>query len=659
MVHPEAIKILESWAKFSNYDPDQTRFNLLSNAYHLNRCNKKLTQINEEFDPTGITGVLYAKNVFYQLLKSTDVKLYDVVSDTDTLKSALEMWDMFNGEYVSNIEQMFFNAISSMVIKATGRQLIGSDDEDNSRKILLDSVDKVVEELMNCNVDLFTKGGKFKLLTNISTKIHVFDSIAECLLSINNSQDGVYVCYVTDGGSVDGHFGFYMKSNGNLLSINERLDEAYAGSHSHRRNLRYIEDKKYNLFPYNYVIDFLGSTDYKGYYTKHVINMDKLALFELGPDGYLPLIIAIMLLNNKYNDMDLDIPVKYVDSLMPVNLPKLNENVTALIPVNGNSLTLSHKTFKASFTSEDVRTASIAHKFDYRRAKGAHYKETGGFSDNGVLANMCGAGFEVNVDELLRSSTHISGLLGDGDPIHENNPEFVGTQKRMEMQAYMNGRSKLAEYIRDKIFEEFQACGGSKFIRNWVDNCIKSNQSKIVDKMIEKCWRLKNIKGEYNSSGMGVALGHGLMDSISIFEGDYPYGYNVPYEHILNSSNGRRNSEERHICPITGCSANIWCVIRFRHYTEMEELFGCEVPKILKGWNRLGHRSCTNTILNAHDPVEEVGTPFEEDELRRNSRYKDLSRYDRIPTSFNYAIGLSKRGLNKLMKQYVPDYKQE
>jgi len=83
---------------------------------------------------------------------------------------------------------------------------------------------------------------------------------------------------------------------------------------------------------------------------------------------------------------------------------------------------------------------------------------------------------------------------------------------------------------------------------------------------------------------------------------------------------------------------------------QLEILCGCEVPKIVKGWNIDGHFGDGNSILDATDMVTKVGTTFEKYE---SNRYKELyDEHDAVRFDFKFSIGYSKRGLKQILKKY-------
>ena len=83
-------EILNKWAEYSNYDPEQHSFNLLSSNYEMHRASKRATAINA-FDETGKLAVLYLKEVFTQICAQSSVKLLDYLKEPDGLREHVEM----------------------------------------------------------------------------------------------------------------------------------------------------------------------------------------------------------------------------------------------------------------------------------------------------------------------------------------------------------------------------------------------------------------------------------------------------------------------------------------------------------------------------------------------------------------------------------------
>ena len=129
------------------------------------------------------------------------------------------------------------------------------------------------------------KGGVISNVQNVSTKLHIFNTLAECLINIENAQDGIYFCFISASNSSDCFFAFFLKSNGNIISVNDRIDEAYIGQHGNSRNGRWTEQKVDGIFPYDYIFNY-SQHDYKGYASKYEINEEKLDLYNLAVVPY-------------------------------------------------------------------------------------------------------------------------------------------------------------------------------------------------------------------------------------------------------------------------------------------------------------------------------------------------------------------------------------
>ena len=115
----EPFEILQKWGKYSDFDPDRKRFNLLSGEYTLHRCNTYIQQLSE-YDPTGALAVIYAKNICRQFMQESRVTLFDVVSDQDMFVESIEMWKTFCSGEVLVIENGFLDGINHLVTQVVG-----------------------------------------------------------------------------------------------------------------------------------------------------------------------------------------------------------------------------------------------------------------------------------------------------------------------------------------------------------------------------------------------------------------------------------------------------------------------------------------------------------------------------------------------------------
>lgn len=677
------IEILNKWAEYTNYDPDQTRFNLMNGEWEVHRCNNNI-QLISEYDPTGALSVMYAKSVCRKILQERRVCVFDAVSNPELLRESAEMWAIFDGKDVTAIEDRFVDTLDVIVRQIAGKQMLGERDRDAEKDALLRSVVAVVEELSKCNVDLFLRGGELKPIQKYSTHIHVFARVAECLLALEQADDGMYLCYVNNSGSADGYFGFYLKSNGNILSINERVNEAYPGQHKNSRNGRWSEEKKFRLFPYDYMFSY-GDYDYKGYARNHIIDEEKLAFFNLTPEAYMPLVLAMVMLNTKYaNTSTAEMPLKYTDAMLPVNAPELESSGTSLAVIQNSLVAQNHKALDIHMTSEDIITAAPAAKYNWSTNKKASYLETGTFIVGGnIFAELYGAGFELDAGRMLEANPHLKRLpTGNHKADDTPNAEFVGTEQRMGMAAYAQARQQFAEYIRSRIFEEYLAYGGVDAVKKWWKGAVRASRKTVIQMCVEKY--LKEKSGEENNvyaRGWKDASGNPL--SFISFTEDTKAEAHAKYhpweDYFLNEPHGYRGSypDGKWLCCLNSrYTANMMFSFDFENWEQLAMLVGGScLPKIVRGWKnqRLGSG---NPLLDATDSVGYIGTPFERGEIYRNRRlwtrqmwsdyyWRHCQEYRDWPTrepdgevlpqspeyDFSFAVGFSRREFKKLLAE--------
>ena len=218
------MDVLEKWAVYSKYDREQTRFNLMNMEYKFHTIGKQVEKLLAEYDSTGMLAVLYVKRQFELMLTDAKISLLDVLVNPNSYKDEKEMYAMFNEDVVVKAENEFIGKLNQIYLHVTKDKLIGENKEQKQQ--ILDSIGNVVNSINKCKVDMFAKGGRIKAVTHIDTQLHVFNTLAECLLTVEKAEDGIYFCFISAGDSADCFFSFFFKSNGTIISVNDRIDEA-------------------------------------------------------------------------------------------------------------------------------------------------------------------------------------------------------------------------------------------------------------------------------------------------------------------------------------------------------------------------------------------------------------------------------------------------
>lgn len=646
------IKILDEWAKYSEYDPEQRQFNLCSANYEFHQTGKKIEEILSEYDPTGAFAVIKAKLSFESVLKNSKINVFEVVSNPDTLSEERKMYELFQSKEVKEVEKNLLEKINSIYISATGDKLIGELKQEDAAPILFECIDGVTNQMKGCQRDLYKKGGVIKPIHYISTKINVFPTLSVCLTSLERAKDGLYICYIDEGGSADGYFGFFFVNNGNIFSVNDRVDEAVQGMHGHSRNARWTEEKKNNIFPYSLLS--YGEYDYLGYATQYRIDAGGLSFDMLQQKDLYPLIIAIVLLSGKYVGKEIEEPLKYVDSLLPENYDLLPECNFALMKTEPGSIVAGHQRLDFFFEVDKILNGSYSAEFDY--GSSGRRGDTGYFKNiNQYMVDLWGRGFQYSAQDLMKSDSGNVALLIDKEKKNDLPPaEFIGTEKRMRTQAYYRVRKKLAEYMREQIHEAWIRGGGHAAVMAWYQKALENNRETLIE--LALLWYAGYVNQYNENFGLNYSL---RCDEIIVSYQEKDIYPNEVRHGIYNGTVKTERYKESYLClqnPAT--PANTFISFKPMNWHGIEVLAGTELPDIVKGWMYHRH-SVGNSNLDITDAVEEVGTPYDDNVAREiydeRDTWLDPERRNIMYCNgfaFVCVMGFSKRGLNHLMKEH-------
>lgn len=661
--------IIKSWLKYAEYNPEKAQHNLFSIDYEFHKVCETVKKVLP-YDPEGIFSLLYIKSAFARLMKEAKVSAFDVLSTPEFLHEEIEMWQMFHSDVVTNAENQLCVSFNELLAKITPNKMIGQSNRAEELNTIMQSIEVVVESLPRCNEDLFKRGGLIQPITHFSPKIHLFDRLSECLLAIEVAPDGMYLCYIDNGGTADGYFSYFIKSNGTILSVNESVKEAFPGEHKGRRNARWSEKKQYDLFPYAFIFSY-AKHDYKGIATEHHIDEEMLSFHKMEPEAYMPLVISFLMLNVRYTNMDpSSMRQKYVDALLPVNLALPTPGTAELMVPSDSQLALIHESLTIDLTEEDVLGNKKGQSFDwkFRDEKDPEYPhdeyghfypdkrdlDSFGYIDaSNFFIKLYGEGFKLDHCRLLEADPHLKRLTSTelAETSETPNVEFVGTQRKMELIAYMRSREQLAEYLKDRIFEEYTRFGGVQAMKDWWRLTLIDNKEKAID----LC--LKSLTEDASQIPDGITIRH-QTDSKGRPTLDLEEAWRISHPYNQPKAVDWRGIPIGPDFKCCECStkATEFFVFRFEDWKSIQSFVGEEsVPKILKGWHSRGHNVLGNSILCVTDAVTGVGTPFEYNESTYNPRYNKLrdetGRLVDTQLTFSFWIGFSKRVWNRIKKE--------
>lgn len=639
-MEPICLNILEAWTKYVDYNKNQTKFNLSTWDLTYHRSTEKLQHIINDYDESGLIAVSTIKQVFYDTTKKSSVKMYDLFTNPEGMKKHIEMYNLFQSKELIEAEDRYIDALDNLVHQIIGKKLIGKSNKDEFKDKVFGYTESVLNALDKCHTEFYKKSGNdIGNITKFTTKICVFKTLAECLITLDKNDDGMYLCYIDVDHSADGYFGFFIKSNGNLFSLNERVPEAFRGQHKNSRNARWTEGKADEIFPYEFVFSF-DKFDYLGYSTQYDLNEDKLSFFELEEDAYLPLLIGMIFTAKKFAGKSTsEYEIYYTDSLLNVNIPRITADKNELMVLSNNELVIATNLIDLSIDYNKLMNGKIFDEFSNREICS---------NNNGqIFVDLYGQGFTPT--SPLSMETYLT--KSDADFV----PEIVATKSKLRAAVVYDLRDQLSTYIKDKMLEEFNSFGGIKAVDKWYEEALKAKLDKIKELAVNTYVEVKTgkrrgdcSKNRCLSSGYDVNLVE--KPRVSFYEGGCGYASVILNEH---EGNGLMYDLDN------GSACSMLFVFYFATYKDIEDFLECEVPKIMKGWENHRHGYSCNPLLNMNDRVEGIGTPFEY-HPSMNKRYGNV--FNGPYRTFSFAIGFSKRGftaLAKKLKIQIKDLKRE
>lgn len=648
-----SVDVLNKWIEVTNYDRDQKSFNLLSSNYAFNRAGKIIESLLV-WDNTGVVPLLYAKASFESICKSISLNLIKYLKEPDCIADYVSMWQMFESPELLRTEDMLIENI----VKITNiSPAIGELDKNHEIDLFRDAVEYLGEELTKCNIEAFSIDNNSIMSDKLHfyTDVNVFHTTTECILKIENSKDGVYLCYINEFNSTNGYFAYIVKSGKNIISINDRVRENFIGMHTQSRNNRHIENKKWNLFPYNDMIKCGDNRDYKGYTKSLICEVKPHPIVELSSKSIYPIMLAAYLIQLRFCGKPintLNIEQVYIDSLLKNSIN--SEQVAALIPVpQQNSLVCTtNLSLKFNFTSENVTDNSLHSKYHFNDNDKPYY-ETGHYNDvNKLLIETYGQGFKLdNSSIMIRKWPALTeGETGSSDNIVA---EFIGTAGTMELEYYRHCRKQLVEHIENNMVKAYDEAGGFKGVKQWYFDAVNENIDNIRQMAVD--WFIQFNLGEkknYEHGACWLPTGCDMNVTVNVgsdahwFAGlDRDFKLNKPLTTYKGYAHG---SVETYYCPVNGTTANVWFLFQPNTVENIQILANKDAPKILTGFSYTqSNFTRGNNLISNCDPVQFIENPFSYNVPRHyNDKFKDRRDY-----RFMLAVGFSKRGLNQLIKK--------
>ncbi|MBP5459299.1 MAG: hypothetical protein J6Y62_03960 [Clostridia bacterium] len=656
----EKGRIIQRLMELLDFDPGRRRFNYRQAC--LDSSVRRLIGFLEEWDQEGDLSLVYLDRFCRNLMKDLWVTVEAVVEGDPEIARFREMRGLLNSEEVKGARGSLMDSCRALLAAMGGTRLIG----EGLDQAVDSSVAAVAEGMKKLgSAEIYMDSGRPVEIGKVCPKILSFRTLSECLLALEAGPDRACLCHIAAKG-LDGWFGWFVKSNGSLFSLNDRVDEMYVGQHANFRNGRAVaEAKALSLFPYEEACRFEGE-DYKGYAVNVSIDENSLDIFDpvkMGAAVGLRMLLCLYLIGRKYAGRPVEGRHVYVDSLMPKNISRLGEGCQALVKASDSALVKANGALSISF--DRGKFLSNGYQKDFCASSGRRHSGFFG-SRNADMVKAYGQDFEFSEDDLLATDANRK-LIGEG----EASMEFVGDRDRMELQAYYGLRKKLAMHIQKKSQEEYEAFGGKKGMWEWTRAVMAEKFDQIAPKVYVMCVDVSkkmdpgkkgskaSLKFDRSSTAektISIPWGRaGITVKGTVMQGrpfcgwdvlskEAPFRRRNPFTMHNRPFNGMGSGVLK--CPVTGAAASCCFEVFFDTLKDVEEFLTAKTPQFCTGW---AYDKVTdgNSILDVVDPVAGLVSP--------------LSRTWGDRFDFSFELYLSRSGLNKLEKTYphVMEEKEE
>ena len=638
-----AHELLNEFGRYIKYNPNQTRFNLFSSEFLFHNTGKTITSLLSKYDPTGVLAVIYAKKAFQTAAGQHQINLKDYLlnpSIREDMEAEQAMYEKFQDPEILQEEKAFLDDLNRLITNTMGIPFLGERDEETERMIFEQSVIKVAEELDKCRLDIYRKAGPIGKIEKFTTKIMIFEQMSDCLLSLEQAPDALYICYINQHGSMDGYFSYFIKNNGNLLSICNRVPEAYIGQHSNMRNGNWSDRRAIEIFPYDSIFNY-SDYDYKGYATKYQIDTEKLDFMNLSPDVYTPLLIAMILLRNCYEGKTVEGEELYLNTLLPKNL--IGKTKEELMVIKGSSLLPRHEAFSLELDQEKILDGSYNERF---------HMENG----SQLWVDLYGKGFQPDFSEALSVKGNLIETKKNGEEV--TTPviytEFVATKEEVEREIYRVVRKQLADYIRAGMEKEYERFGGREAIFSYWREHAKAKKESFIEAICqyeyEKAHPQEETQPLPEKDSVTESFSTNTNIKITPIQARIRKSSEKPSGHCMNDKplyNGISivNAYDDQ----TGKKSSIFYRLSFENWLQMEAYLGESLPKIFKGYiidKTLSYNG--NSILYATDAVGDIYSLLYGAEFINGKYSKCYSSCD-----FNIWIGFSKIGWKRVYEEWL------
>ena len=604
----DANSMVDRWFEIIGYDEDSStivlHFDDRRNA--ASEANRLLSKMRKKYKSDMLLFCVLRHTV--ELHKDVHISVREALGPQfRTFAAFLE--EVENSPLNSNVTK-FRKALEKFVSRPN---LIGeiSDDDICARISEVASLRHISDECLK------SSGLPVKLETGISKEVIVAPTLGELLLKTAGMPDGMVLGYVTPRKANEGFFSLMYKSNGNIVSVNDRPVEKYFGQFGvlSGRNDRYTEDKAFSVFPYESVLNMTFKES--GVHTlvdKAEVKKENMSFDDFTVDEAFRFFVGCLLISSVLAGATYEAEqIRYTTALTKDNLPLLESK--ALINPGNRDIAETYNVLKLEIPDNLITSAP------------KEYLDICGKNTAAILFR------EFYTPDMADLHSDYSEVLPEIRREYPN--EMIRKKEDLEAAVLHDIRRKLRDKIQMRIDAYYHEHGdGAEGIEAY---------KKIVTE--RKDVLLKNLAEKYNLKDAG----RWEKESLVIYM--YSHGEKYYVNRECFPLNDLENVVEKDSSACTRYSrygkaylkdedgmCNMvfeWNPYHVDEICAMLEISEKDLPKEMRGYNRNRNSTARNSLLDITDACESLQNGY-------------MSAPNRIYNPFNVTIAMSKKKWNKV-----------
>ena len=584
----------------------------------LKDIGSQIDWLQDGYDPTNAVSTIGAREFMQKLLKFCHVDLFSCFENPD-VKAEIEefsaVWkDLKDSAVLKNESNFMLNVLKAFGDKVPPTMF----DEEYIKKfplLYVQLVGETARNLKKCRTDVYVKSGQIGDHLEIIPKILIFTRMSECLLYLEKQADGVYVCYITqheETVSAVSYFSIFVKSNGTLVSIHNRVDVVNFGYGAFNGLITYTTESKLG-FPHSSVYGFLYADGNSA--PKEGLEMD---FASLEPMEAFSLMVRMYLVKTKYEGKEVAEEPIYINSLMRENYVA-EHGPAALSAVENSAIFAWNQTYACGIDPNVALTTS-------------EYNDRFGMRHCGDFWLDIYSGESIPAPDYVTSALRSFEYRGTEKKDLWLYAECIGPAERMDREVYRVLRKHLAEDIDRKIQSEYRAYQNENMRSLW-RRLLKDRKDRVLD------WICRSVYGKEHPwvLGMEDATAKKILDHI---DGEYkPKKVDEVLNRSVSESVTRKGALSDVMDDMTATKCSIFYQIRFDDWNEMAAVYGEDLPRVFKGYrsSRLGKVDNGSVSDEPTDAVGDLVSPIDGQE-------------------FSVCLGFSKNGFKMVYKDWMKEH---